>query len=135
LNLKTGNKKMHENEISYLVRGAAFRVHTNLGPGLLESVYERVLAHEIQKDGLNVSVQQGVPVVYEDQFFENGYRMDVLVENKVIVEIKSVDTLMDVHHKQLLTYLKLADKRLGLLINFNSVSLKDSIIRVVNNLR
>lgn len=125
---------MHENEISYAIRGAAFRVHTNLGPGLLESVYERILAHEIRKDGFNVNNQLGVPVIYDDEFFENGYRMDLLVDNKVIVEVKSVDALLDVHHKQLLTYLKLADKKLGLLINFNSASLKDSIVRIVNNL-
>jgi len=125
---------MHENEISYTIRGAAFRVHSHLGPGLLESVYERILANEIRKDGLSVNIQLGVPIVYGDQFFENGYRMDLLVENKVIVEVKSVDALLDVHHKQLLTYLKLADKRLGLLINFNSASLKDSIVRIVNKL-
>jgi GxxExxY protein len=121
-------------KISYSIRGAAFRAHSNLGPGLLESVYESILAYEIRKEGLNVSIQQGVPIVYEDEFFENGYRMDLLVENRVVVEVKSVDVLLDVHHKQLLTYLKLADKRLGLLINFNSVSLKDSITRIVNRL-
>ena len=92
---------MHENELSYAIRGAAFRVHTNLGPGLLESVYERTLAHEIRKDGLDVHIQLGIPVIYEDEFFENGYRMDLLVENKVIVEVKSVEGLLDVHHKQL----------------------------------
>jgi GxxExxY protein len=125
---------MHENEISYAIRGAAFRVHTNLGPGLLESVYERLLVHENRKDGLIVNNQLGVPIIYDDEFFENGYRMDLLVENKVIVEVKSVDMLLDVHHKQLLTYLKLADKKLGLLINFNCASLKDSITRIANNL-
>ena len=114
---------MHENEISYIIRGAAFRIHTHLGPGLLESVDERILAYELKKKGLRVITQLGVPIVYEDEFFENGYRMDLLVENKVIVEVKSVDVLLDVHHKQLLTYLKLADKRLGLLINFNTISL------------
>jgi GxxExxY protein len=125
---------MHENEISYIIRGAAFKVHTNLGPGLLESVYERILALEIRRQGLIVNTQIGVPILYEDEFFENGYRMDLPIENKVIVEVKSVDALMDVHHKQLLTYLKLADKRLCLLINFNSVSLKGSMKRIVNNL-
>lgn len=125
---------MHENELSYAIRGAAFRVHNNLGPGLLETVYERALAYEIRKEELKVNTQLGLPLVYEDEFFENGYRMDLLVDNKVIVEVKSVDTLLDVHHKQLLTYLKLADKRLGLLINFNAASLKDSIVRIVNDL-
>jgi GxxExxY protein len=125
---------MNENELSYIIRGAAFRVHTNLGPGLLESVYERTLAYELRQLGLHVVVQLGVPVIYGDEFFENGYRMDLLVEDKVVIEVKSVETLFDVHHKQLLTYLKLAGKRLGLLINFNSATLKDSIVRIVNNL-
>lgn len=125
---------MHENELSYAIRGAAFRVYNNLGPGLLETVYERALAYETRKEELKVNTQLGVPLVYEDEFFENGYRMDLLVDNKVIVEVKSVDALLDVHHKQFLTYLKLADKRLGLLINFNAASLKDSIVRIVNDL-
>lgn len=125
---------MHENEISYAIRGSAFKVHTNLGPGLLESVYETALGYELQKEGFNVLSQLGVPLVYEDINMEQGFRLDLLVNNKVIVEVKSVDNLLDVHHKQLLTYLKLTNKKLGLLINFNVSSLKNSITRIVNNL-
>ena len=125
---------MHENELSYLIRGAAFRVHTKLGPGLLESVYETALAHELRKEGLNVVTQVGVPVVYDQIKMEQGFRIDLLINDKVIVEIKSVETLLDVHHKQLLTYLRLSGKKLGLLINFNVSSLKESITRIVNNL-
>jgi GxxExxY protein len=125
---------MHENEISYAIRGSAFKVHTELGPGLLESVYETALAYELREEGFDVLTQLGIPVVYKDAEMDQGFRMDLLVNNKVIVEVKSVDTLLDVHHKQLLTYLKLSNRMLGLLINFNSVMLKDSIVRIVNNL-
>ena len=125
---------MHENDISYAVRGAAFKVHTELGPGLLESVYESALAYELRQEGFDVFTQLGIPVVYKEVEMEQGFRMDLLINNKVVVEVKSVDTLLDVHHKQLLTYLKLSGKKLGLLINFNSVKLKNSIIRIVNNL-
>lgn len=125
---------MHENELSYAIRGAAFKVHTAVGPGLLESVYETALAYELRQEEYDVQRQLGVPVVYDEIKMEQGFRMDLLVDNKVIVEIKSVETLLDVHHKQLLTYLKLSERKLGLLINFNSVSLKDSITRIVNGL-
>lgn len=125
---------MHENEISNAIRGSAFKVHTALGPGLLESVYETALAYELRKDGFEVLTQLGVPVVYDEIKMDQGFRMDLLVNSKVIVEIKSVETLLDVHHKQLLTYLKLSEKKLGLLINFNSISLKNSITRIVNGL-
>ncbi|MEX2478151.1 MAG: GxxExxY protein [Gracilimonas sp.] len=125
---------MHENDISYAIRGAAFKVHTTLGPGLLESVYETALAYELRNEGLDVLTQLGVPVIYEGIEMEQGFRMDLLVHHKVIVEIKSVETLLPVHHKQLLTYLKLSDKKLGLLINFNVNSLRESIVRIVNNL-
>jgi len=125
---------MHENDLSYRIRGAAFKVHTELGPGLFESVYEIALAHEIQKDGLDVKRQLGISVHYDGLRMDQGYRADLLVGEKVIVEIKSVETLLDVHYKQLLTYIRLADIRLGLLMNFNSVSLKDSITRIVNDL-
>ena len=124
---------MHENEISYAISGAAFKVHSILGPGLLESVYETALAYELRNEGFSLLTQLGVPVVYKEVAMEQGFRMDILVNHKVIVEVKSVDTLLDVHHKQLLTYLKLSDNKLGLLINFNSVSLKESIVRIVNN--
>ena len=128
------NKKMHENELSYFIRGAAFRVHTILGPGLLESVYETALVHELRKEGLNVIAQVGVPVIYDQIKMVQGIRMDLLINEKVVVEIKSVESLLDVHHKQLLTYLKLSEKKLGLLINFNVSSLKNSITRIVNKL-
>lgn len=125
---------MMENDISYDIRGAAFKVHTNLGPGLLESVYEFALAHELSKMGYDVYTQVGLPVVYDGIKLELGYRIDLLVNDLVVVEIKSVDALADVHHKQVLTYLKLSGKKLGLLINFNVSSLKESIVRIVNNL-
>lgn len=125
---------MHENELSYAIRGAAFKVHTALGPGLLESVYETALAYELSQEGFEIQRQLGVPVVYEEIKMEQGFRMDLIVNNMVIIEIKSVETLLDIHHKQLLTYLKLSERKLGLLINFNSVSLKNSITRIVNGL-
>jgi GxxExxY protein len=125
---------MTENDISYDIRGAAFKVHSILGPGLLESVYEFALAHELSKMGYDVWTQVGLPVVYDGIKLELGYRIDLLVNDLIVVEIKSVDALADVHHKQLLTYLKLSGKKLGLLINFNVSSLKESIVRIVNNL-
>jgi GxxExxY protein len=123
---------MEENKITYEIIGAAFKVHTKLGPGLLESVYENALAFELLKSGHQVKCQIGIPVKYEDVKFEIGFRLDILVDDLVIIEVKSVDTLIDVHHKQLLTYLKLTGKRVGLLINFNSPKLKDSIVRIIN---
>jgi GxxExxY protein len=125
---------MNENDLSYLIRGAAFKVHTALGPGLLESVYEVALSHELRTIGLEVKNQVGIPFVYAEIRFDIGFRLDMIVNDKVIIEIKSVETLNDVHHKQLLTYLKLTNRRLGLLINFNIVSLKYGIVRIVNNL-
>ncbi len=125
---------MTENDISYAIRGAALKVHTELGPGLLESTYETALAYELNKSGLKVQTQVGMPLVYDKIRMDVGYRADLIVENKVIVEIKSVEALTDVHHKQLLTYLKLSDKKLGLLINFNVSLIKNGIKRVVNNL-
>lgn len=125
---------MNENDLSYDIRGAAFKVHSELGPGLLESVYETALTYELKQKGYNVKNQIGIPLIYADIKMDIGFRLDILVNDLVIVEIKSVETLADVHHKQLLTYLKLSNKKLGLLINFNSSSLKDSIIRIVNNL-
>jgi GxxExxY protein len=125
---------MDENDLSYLIRGCAFKVHGILGPGLLESVYETALVYELKIAGLNVQTQLGIPMKYEQIQFNFGFRLDVLVNDLVIIEIKSVDTLLDIHHKQLLTYLKLLDKKLGLLINFNTLSLnKWSMIRIVNN--
>ena len=126
---------MTENEIAKLIVDAAYHVHTTLGPGLLESVYEAVLAYELEKRGLRVTRQQPIPVVYESLQLEIGFRADLIVKDKVIVEIKSVDRIADVHKKQLLTYLRLADKRLGLLINFNETLIKSGITRVVNRLQ
>ena len=125
---------MKENDISYDIRGAAFKVHTTLGPGLLESAYSVALAHELTKMGYEVRAQVGLPLVYDGIKLEIGYRIDLLVNDLVIIEIKSIEVLADVHHKQLLTYLKLSGKKLGLLINFNVSSLKESIVRIVNNL-
>jgi len=125
---------MTENEISFKIRGAIFRVYNKVGPGLLESAYEAALAYEIRKEGLEVKTQLGLPFQYEDIRLDIGYRIDLLVENMVIVEVKSVDALADVHYKQVLTYLKLSNKKLGLLVNFNTLSLNDSIKRIANNL-
>jgi GxxExxY protein len=125
---------MKENDISYDIRGAAFKVHQELGPGLLESVYEKALSYELQQMGYDVKNQLGIPMTYKEISFDIGFRLDILVNDSVIIELKSVEALSDVHHKQLLTYLKLSNKKLGLLINFNSSSLKDSIVRIANNL-
>ncbi len=125
---------MHENELSGIIVDCAFKVHTALGPGLLESVYRAALAFELTKRGLNIAVERAIPAVYEDVYLELGFRADIVVENKVIIEIKSVEALAPVHGKVLLTYLRLADVRLGLLINFHVELIKDGIRRVVNNL-
>ncbi len=126
---------MKENDISYLIRGCAYKVHGILGPGLLESVYEAALSYELVSSGLNIRNQLGIPFRYKEIKFDFGFRLDILVNDLVIVEVKSVEMLHEIHHKQLLTYLKLLDKKLGILINFNSLSLdKFSIIRIVNNL-
>lgn len=125
---------MTENEIAKSIVDAAFLVHTRLGPGLLESVYEVVLGYELTKRGLYVVHQRPMPVIYEEVRMKVGFRPDLIVEGKVIVEVKSLEVLAPVHKKQLLTYLRLADKRLGLLINFGGSLIKDGIRRVVNNL-
>ncbi|GAA4351952.1 GxxExxY protein [Hymenobacter saemangeumensis] len=125
---------MHENEISYAVRKAAYDVHVALGPGLLESAYEGALLHELRLTGLQVQNQVALPMVYKDVRLDVGYRLDLLIENKVIVELKTVDALLDVHHMQLLTYLKLTGCKLGLLINFNVPRIKEGIFRKVNGL-
>ncbi len=125
---------MTENEIATQIVDAAYKIHTTLGPGLFESVYETVLAHELGKRGLEFTRQQGIPVNYDAVHMDLGFRADLIVENKVIVEIKSIEAIAPVHKKQLLTYLRLADKRLGLLINFDTELIKDGISRVVNHL-
>ena len=123
-----------ENEIARQIVDAAYKIHTTLGPGLFESVYEAVLAQELSKRGLQLVRQQPLPVVWENLHLEAGFRADLIVEDKVIVEIKSVDAIAPVHRKQLLTYLRLANKRLGILINFDVDLIKDGIARVVNGL-
>lgn len=123
-----------ENEIATQIVDAAYKIHTTLGPGLFESVYETIMVQELTNRGLQVVRQQALPVVWENVHLEAGFRVDLIVENKVIVEIKSVESLAPVHIKQLLTYLRLADKRLGLLINFDTDLIKDGIARVVNRL-
>ena len=125
---------MTENEIAHEIVDAAFKIHTTLGPGLLESVYEAVLFHELKKRGLQVERQAPMPVVWDGLRLDEGYRADLIVERKVIVELKSVEKIAPVHGKQLLTYLRLADLRLGLLINFGEALIKNGIQRVVNGL-
>lgn len=125
---------MSENELSYSIRGCIFKVYNNLGPGLLESAYEAALAYELKVTGLSIAQQVGLPMMYNELRLDVGYRLDILVENKIIIEIKSVETLLDVHHKQLITYLKLSGLKLGLLVNFNSDDISKSIFRKVNGL-
>lgn len=125
---------MTENAIAKEIVDAAFRVHTTLGPGLLESVYHAVLAYELSQRGLRTVSQQPIPVAYGNLRIDTGFRADLIVEDKVIVELKSVEVLAPVHKRQLLTYLRLADKRLGLLINFHVALIKDGIVRIVNGL-
>jgi GxxExxY protein len=125
---------MTENDISFLIRKCIFKVYNSLGPGLLESVYEAAMLYELQKEGLKTKQQMPIPVVYEGIYLDKGFRLDILVEDKVIIEIKSVDFINGVHHKQIITYLKLADIKLGLLVNFNADNINDSIFRKVNKL-
>ena len=125
---------MTENEISYLVRGAIFKVYRALGPGLLESVYELALGHELTRSGFDIKCQLLLPVWYEGMKLDGGFRVDILVNDSVIIEIKSVEHLAEVHHKQILTYMRLANKKLGILVNFNSQDIGSSIYRKVNKL-
>jgi len=125
---------MDENEISYIIRKCIFNVYNSLGPGLLESVYQRILVYELKENGLDVQSEILLPVQYDDKLFDVHFRINILVEDKVILELKSVKSLEDIHYKQLYTYLKLSDKRLGLLINFNTTNILDGIKRVVNKL-
>jgi len=125
---------MHENEISRIILKYAFKVHTNLGPGLLENSYKECLYYELNNAGIKVFKEKGLPLVYDDVILDIGYRVDLYVENKVIVELKAVECLTDVHLAQVLTYLKLSGCKLGILINFNVKSLKYGISRLVNGL-
>ncbi|MEI7848068.1 MAG: GxxExxY protein [Chloroflexota bacterium] len=125
---------MTENEIAKTCVDVAYKIHTTLGPGLLESVYESIMAHELRKRGLRVERQLGIPIEYDGILINEGFRVDLMVENLVIIELKSVEQIHPVHAKQLLTYLKLSKKRLGLLINFNGPLIKNNITRIVNGL-
>ena len=126
---------MNENEVAKQIVDAAYRIHTSLGPGLLESAYAAVLAYELEKPGLRTVRQQVVPIIYPSAWIETGFRADLIVEDKVIVEIKSVEAVAPVHKKQLLTHLRLADKRLGLLIHFHVALIQDGITRIANGIQ
>ncbi len=122
---------MEINDITHEILDSAYKVHTALGPGLLESAYKACLAYELKKKGLKVELEKPVPIVYEEVKLEYGYRIDILVENKVVIELKTVDAFNDVHIAQVLTYLRFAEKKVGLLINFNVKSLKTGIKRLI----
>jgi len=123
-----------ENELSHVVIGCAINVHSALGPGLLESAYEACLRYELIKSGLRVEAQKPLPLVYHTVKLECGYRVDLLVEQKLIIEVKAMEPLAEIHFAQVLTYLRLSDLRLALLLNFNVVHMKDGIRRIVNKL-
>ena len=123
---------MNENQIAKIVVNTAFTIHTKLGPGLLETVYEVVLAHELRKHGLRVERQVPVPIVYDDLRFDEGFRADLIVEEKLVVELKSVERLLPVHAKQVLTQIRLSGRKLGLLINFGEELLKNGVKRLIN---
>jgi len=125
---------MSENEISRIIFECALKVHKALGPGLLESSYEECMYYELKRSGLKVHKQKALPLIYEEVKLEIGYRIDLMVGDKVIIEVKSVDSLNDIHLAQVLTYLKLSNCKLGMLINFNVTLIKNGIRRVVNNL-
>lgn len=125
---------MDENDISYKIIGAAIEIHKDIGPGLLESAYENALAYDLRTLGFQVKQQVAMPFIYKEVKQEIGYRLDIVINNKVIIEVKAVEILAPVHYAQLLTYLKLSKLRLGLLINFNSKVLKNDIHRIVNKL-
>lgn len=125
---------MEENDISYKIRGAIFDVYNGLGAGLLESVYVAALEWELTKQGLEVKREVPVPVHYKEVKMDLGFRLDLLIENKVIIEVKSVENLAEVHHKQVLTYLKVTELKLGVLVNFNVANIKEGIFRKVNGL-
>ncbi|HYV93610.1 MAG TPA: GxxExxY protein [Chitinophagales bacterium] len=125
---------MTENEIASIIVDELIYIHKTLGPGLFESVYEEVIAYRLSKRGLNIERQKGIPVVFEDVKMDLGFRADIIVEGKLIIEIKSIEALAPVHHKQLLTYLRLTGLKLGLLLNFNEAPMKDGIHRIANNL-
>ena len=126
---------MNENEIAKIIVDASYKIHTRLGPGLLENAYRKILALELRKIGLEVKEEVSVPITYEGLVIDVAYRADLIVEKKVIVELKSIELVKKVHKKQLLTYLRLSDIRLGLLINFGAPLIKHGITRIVNGLQ
>ncbi len=126
---------MTENEIAKIVVDSAYRVHSKLGPGLLESAYQAILAYELRTRGLKIETEVMMPVIYDQLSLNIGYRADIIVENKVIIELKSVEKVIDLHKKQLLTYLRVSNMRLGLLINFGTPLIKEGITRIVNGLQ
>jgi GxxExxY protein len=125
---------MTENDISTIVLRKSIEIHNSLGPGLYESVYEEILFSELLRSGLFVNRQKAIPVIWKDKKLDHGFRADLIIENKVLLEIKSVESIAPVHYKQVLTYLKLTELKLGLLINFNEYLVKDGYKRIVNNL-
>ena len=122
---------METNQITHEILDAAYKVHSNLGPGLLESSYQACLIYELKKKGLNLESEKGLPLIYEEVKLDCGYRIDILVESKVVIELKTVEAFTDVHSAQLLTYLKLSGCKVGLLLNFHTKSLKDGIKRLI----
>ena len=125
---------MDINQLSSSIIGAAIEVHTNLGPGLLESAYETCLCHELELRKIKFKRQESLPIIYKGKKLDCGYRLDIVIENKIIVELKSVEKIEPIHKAQLLSYLKLSGQKLGLLFNFNVPVMKDGIVRLVNNL-
>ena len=125
---------MTENELSKIIVDACYKIHVELGPGLFEAVYEEILTYELIQNDLYVTRQQTIPVIWKERKMDQGFRADLIVENKVLIEIKSVEAIARVHQKQVLTYLKLSNLKLGLLINFNEALIKDGITRIVNKL-
>src|ERR1700739_2327610 len=121
-----------QNKLCTMILAAGFRIHSRLGPGLLESVYQRVLTYELTKGGLSVEVQRSIPILYDELLFDEGYRADLVVEKSVLLELKSVETLLPVHAKQVLTYIRLANLRLGYLLNFGEAQFKTGIKRLIN---
>jgi len=125
---------MTENEISYKVIGACYDVHSKLGPGMLESTYQKCLVHDLMKQGLDVRMEVLMPIKYKELIVENAYKADIIVNNKVVLELKTVESFTDVHFAQLLTYVKLGNFKLGLLLNFNVKNMRHGIKRIVHNL-
>lgn len=125
---------MTENEISYIIRGAILKVFKRLGPGLFENVYKHVLKYELEKAGLSVMMEVPLPVIYDNEKIDIGFKIDLLIADKVIIELKSIERISELHHKQVITYLRLSDKKLGILVNFNTDNITDNIFRKVNQL-